>query len=54
VSIGARKGSFPGMVKGRTLHLVLVDEANGDGIGNAQPTKSVRYDGKPLTVKFGR
>jgi alpha-D-xyloside xylohydrolase len=54
LSIGARKGSFPGMVRGRTLKLVLVDEANGKGIADAQATRTVRYDGKPLAVKFGR
>ncbi len=52
-SIGARKGSFPGMVKSRTLNLVLVDPANGKGIGQAEPTRTVRYDGKPITVKLG-
>jgi alpha-D-xyloside xylohydrolase len=54
LAIGARKGSFPGMVKGRTLNLVLVDQANGKGIDTAQPNRTVRYDGKPMVVKFGQ
>jgi len=54
LTIGARKGSFPGMVKGRTLNLVLVDQSNGKGIGTAQPNRTVRYDGKPMVVKFGQ
>jgi len=54
LAIGARKGSFPGMVKGRTLNLVLLDQGNGKGIGAAQPTRTVRYEGKPMVVKFRR
>lgn len=54
LAIGARKGSFPGMLKGRTLNLVLVDQANGKGIGTAKATRTVRYEGKPMVVKFGR
>ena len=54
LAIGARKGSFPGMVKGRTLNLVLLDQGNGKGIGAAQPTRIVRYEGKPMIVKFRR
>jgi alpha-D-xyloside xylohydrolase len=42
------------MVKGRTLNLVLVDQANGKGIDTAQPNRTVRYDGKPMVVKFGQ
>jgi len=52
LAIGARKGSFPGMVKGRTLHLVLVDQGNGKGLKPAQATRTVRYDGKSILVKF--
>ncbi|MGW8392649.1 TIM-barrel domain-containing protein [Pseudoduganella sp. HUAS MS19] len=52
LTIAARKGSFPGMVKGRTLNLVLVDQANGKGIAMAQASRTVRYDGKAMTVQF--
>jgi len=52
LAIGARKGSFPGMVKTRILNLVLVDRANGKGLASAQATRTVRYDGKSIFVKF--
>ncbi len=52
LAIGARRGSFPGMVKGRTLNLVLVDQGNGRGLTAAQATRTVRYDGKSMIVKF--
>jgi alpha-D-xyloside xylohydrolase len=54
LSIGARKGRFPGMTKERILNLVLVDAGNGKGIGMSRATKTVRYQGKPLVVKLGR
>ena len=52
LTIGARKGSFPGMTKVRMLNLVLVDRGNGKGIGQAQASKTVRYEGKFTEVKF--
>jgi alpha-D-xyloside xylohydrolase len=52
LAIGARKGCFPGMVKTRILNLVLVDRANGKGLASAQATRTVRYDGKSIFVKF--
>lgn len=45
LTIGARMGSFPGMVRERTFKVVLVD-------GGRKRTKTVRYDGGPLTVAF--
>ncbi|UGQ48789.1 TIM-barrel domain-containing protein [Massilia endophytica] len=53
LAIGARQGSFPGMVKSRTLNLVLADQANGKGIGPSPAAKIVRYDGKAMAVTFG-
>ena len=32
LTLGARKGSFPGMLKSRTFQVVLVHESNGVGI----------------------
>jgi alpha-D-xyloside xylohydrolase len=52
LTIGARKGSYPGMVKQRILNLVVVNEANGKGIANGHATRSVIYAGQPLVVKF--
>lgn len=54
LTIGARKGSFPGMVKGRTLNLVLVDQANGKGAGMARASRTVRYDGRSMIVQFAQ
>ncbi|MTW09980.1 DUF5110 domain-containing protein [Pseudoduganella eburnea] len=52
LAIGARQGSFPGMVKTRILNLVLAGQANGKGLATAQATRTVRYDGKSIFVKF--
>ena len=54
LTIGARKGSFPGMVKRRKLNLVIVDASNGKGIANATATRTVDYTGNAVTVKFDR
>lgn len=54
LTIGARKGIYPDMVKRRTLNLVIVDEANGKGIGSGKTTKSVVYAGHSMVVKFDR
>ena len=52
LTIGARKGAYPGMTKRRTFNLVIADEANGKGIGIGQATKSVVYVGQTMVVKF--
>ena len=54
LTIGARKGAYPGMVKQRTLNLVIADEANGKGIASSQATKSVTYAGQSMVVKFAK
>lgn len=54
LTISGRKGRFPGMVKARTLNLVLVDRANGKGITTGKATRAVHYEGKPMVVKFGQ
>ncbi|WP_184718296.1 TIM-barrel domain-containing protein [Caulobacter sp.] len=45
LSIGARVGSFPGLVKDRTFKVVLID-------GGRERVKTVRYDGSALEVGF--
>jgi alpha-D-xyloside xylohydrolase len=52
LTIGARIGSYPGMAGKRTLNLVLAGPGNGKGIGTARASKTVRYTGKPVVVKF--
>lgn len=52
LTIGARKGRYPGLVRKRTLNLVLVGPANASAIEAANASKSITYTGRPLTVKF--
>lgn len=52
LTIGARQGAFPGMVKQRSLRIVVLDEP-----GDATPTPAARtiaYEGRPLAVRFDR
>jgi alpha-D-xyloside xylohydrolase len=51
LTIGARKGSFPGMLQHRTFHLVFVSENHGAGISaTPRPDKSVEYSGTQLAI----
>jgi len=51
LTIGDRKGEFPGLLAERTIHIVFVGENHGAGIlPEAKPDKTVRYSGKQLTV----
>jgi alpha-D-xyloside xylohydrolase len=53
LTIGAREGSFPGMLKERTFQVVLVSRAKARGFGSAaKPDQSVRYRGEALTLKL--
>lgn len=54
LTIGARKGSYPDMVKRRTFNLVIVDEANGKGIESGRASKSVIYAGRSMVVRFNK
>jgi len=45
LTIGARQGEFPGMLKTRTFRIVLVAPGAGTGIETATTTFEVRYDG---------
>src|SRR5262249_18830113 len=53
LTVGDRKGSFPGMLESRTFRIVLVSEGygNGDGLTNAL-NKIVSYSGKAITVSM--
>jgi alpha-D-xyloside xylohydrolase len=47
LTIGQRKGSFPGMLERRTFHVVFVGEGHGTGIDpSAQPDKVIEYSGE--------
>lgn len=51
LTIGARKGKFPGMLKTRTFRVVFVDENHGVGGGETEPADAtVKYDGRMVTV----
>jgi alpha-D-xyloside xylohydrolase len=51
LTIGDRKGQFPGMLQTRTFQIVFSKESHGVGIeATDQPDKVVRYAGKEITV----
>jgi len=51
LTIGERKGQFPGMPADRSFHVVFVGKHHGAGIPpESKPDKIVRYSGKPITV----
>jgi len=52
LTIGERKGSFPGMLQERTIHVVLVKEGHGAGADLTEnPDKTIRYSGHKITVQ---
>jgi len=51
LTIGDRKGGFPGMLAERTFQVVFAGENHGAGIPpEGKPDKVVHYDGKQTTV----
>jgi alpha-D-xyloside xylohydrolase len=55
LTIGDRKGSFPGMLASRSFRVVLVDESHGTGVApEAGPGKMVHYTGRAVTVPVAR
>ena len=53
LSISARKGSFPGMLQKRVFNVVVVNENKGNDVDvTMQPDKTIRYDGKAISVKL--
>jgi alpha-D-xyloside xylohydrolase len=52
LTVGDRKGEFPGMLERRRFHIVFVGENHGTGIGpEAKPDKVVEYAGREITVR---
>ncbi len=52
LTIGDRKGSFPGMLQSRTFHVVFVGENHGAAIGpTEQFDKTITYSGKAVSIK---
>ena len=52
LTIGVRKGDFPGMLATRTFRVVFVRENHGIGLtGEDRPEKIVRYSGQTIAVQ---
>ena len=52
LTIGKRKGFFPGMIKNRTFNIVFVNENHGVGIEiENQPDKIIKYYGDQIVIK---
>lgn len=52
LTIGAREGSYPGMLQKRTFEIVWIDKDNPSGIGlTANPDQVITYTGDVVTVK---
>jgi len=51
LTIGERKGSFPGMMKGRTFQAILVSKSSPHGFSfNPESPKRLEYAGNPVTL----
>ncbi len=50
LTIGARKGGFPELVKTRKYRVVLATPESAFGIGEAQDVKTVEYSGSEIAV----
>jgi alpha-D-xyloside xylohydrolase len=52
LTIGERRGSFPGMLLNRTFEIVYVKENHGVGLdATVRPDRVVRYSGKKVTIR---
>jgi alpha-D-xyloside xylohydrolase len=55
LSIDARKGEFPGMLKVRSFQVAIVGKGHGAGVEAARdPDKVILYNGKEQTISFSR
>jgi len=53
LTIGKRRGSFPGMLARRTFNVVVVGRSHGTGDAETkEPDKVIAYSGKKVVVKF--
>ena len=54
LTIGARKGSFDGMLQKRRFNIILVDQKKQQGVNLAKSPKGkvVKYSGQAMTVKL--
>lgn len=52
LTIGDRKGIFPGMLQNRTFNIVFVDRKHGNGVaGSKKFDKTISYSGKKIIVR---
>ncbi len=55
LTIGERKGTFPGMLEKRTFKIVWVSANHGTGIAETdKPDVVVNYKGEPLNISSSR
>ena len=53
LTIGARRGKFPGMLRQRTFRVVVIDREHGTGLAPEPNANAViNYSGKAMTVKL--
>jgi len=51
LTVGDRKGSFPGMLEHRTFHAVIVRQEHGTGIASSSESDAtIEYQGKAISV----
>jgi alpha-D-xyloside xylohydrolase len=53
LTIGKRKGEFPGMLKDKLINVVIVKDHHGIGDENTTtPDKAIKYEGSKIKIKF--
>jgi alpha-D-xyloside xylohydrolase len=53
LTIDARRGEFPGMLKTRSFQVVIVGKSHGTGVEvTANPDRVISYEGQRLSVQF--
>jgi alpha-D-xyloside xylohydrolase len=52
LTIGERKGTFPGIRKNRVFHLIRVDKNEGTGLASADGAKTIHYTGQRMQIKW--
>jgi alpha-D-xyloside xylohydrolase len=52
LTVGDRKGTFDGMLKKRTFHVVLVNQTAGTGVELSKFSTALQYHGKRTSIKI--
>lgn len=53
LKLGPRRGTFPGVVKRRTLNIILVETGERGGVW-PRAGRTIDYDGRSTSVRFSR